>query len=147
MNTRNLQRKEKVFFDTNVLIYQFDHASPAKQEQAVKLIGQYILEGRAVISSQVAQEFMNVALKKFITKPSVEELRLMITDMLQPLCAHTPSFDFYRRALALYALHGMSFYDTLIIQAAIDLGCGTLYSEDLQDGQQFGALTVRNPFA
>jgi predicted nucleic acid-binding protein len=138
--------KGMVFFDTNVLVYQFDRTAPTKQKRAEGLIERYILEGRAVISSQVIQEFMNVSLKKFDTKLSVEELELVMADLLKPLCAHVPSFDFYERALKLYSSKSVGFYGAMIIQAAVDLGCKTLYSEDLQDGQQFGALTIKNPF-
>src|ERR1035437_3873124 len=132
--------KARVFFDTNVLVYQFDRTAPAKQKRAEGLIERHILEGRAVISSQVVQEFMNVSLKKFHTKLSAEELELVMTDLLKPLCAHVPYFDFYKRVLKLYASKSLGFYDAMIIQAAIDLGCKTLYSEDLQAGQQFGTL-------
>ena len=138
--------KEKVFFDTNVLVYQFDRTAPTKQKRAQGLIEQCILKECAVISSQVVQEFMNVSLKKFHTTLSAEELELVMVGILKPLCAHTPTFDFYERTLKLYASNSTSFYDALIIQAAIDLSCTTLYSEDLQDGRQFGALTITNPF-
>ncbi len=138
--------KPKVFFDTNVLVYQFDRTAIVKQRRAEELIEHHVLEQNAVISSQVIQEFMNVSLKKFSTKLSAEELGLVMTELLKPLCAHVPSFDFYERTLRLYASTSLNFYDTLIVQAALDLGCKVLYSEDLQEGQKFGALTVQNPF-
>ena len=139
--------KDRVFFDTNVLVYQFDRTAPAKQKRAERLIERYILDGRAVISSQVVQEFLNVSLKKFATKLSAEELELVMTGLLKPLCAHVPSFDFYERALKLYSSASIGFYDAMILQAALDLGCKTLYSEDLHDGRLFGVLTIKNPFA
>jgi predicted nucleic acid-binding protein len=129
-----------------VLVYLFDRTAPAKQKRAERLIERYILESRAVISSQVVQEFMNVSLKKFATKLSAAELESVMADLLKPLCAHTPSFDFYERTLTLYSSASLGFYDAMILQAALDLGCKTLYSEDLQAGQQFGALTIKNPF-
>ena len=138
--------KPKNFFDTNVLVYQFDRSSPDKQQRAQELIGQSILDETAVISSQVIQEFMNVSLKNFATPLTATELTAVLADLLAPLCRHVPTLDFYQRALGLYASASISFYDTLIIQAAIDLGCSTIYSEDLQDGRQFGGLTIKNPF-
>ncbi len=89
---------------------------------------------------------MNVALSKFAVKLSAQELEQVMFMLLKPLCSHTPTFEFYQRTLKLYASHSLSFYDALIIQAAMDLGCRTLYSEDLQDGQRFGTITVKNPF-
>jgi predicted nucleic acid-binding protein len=135
----------KIFLDTNVLVYQFDRSAPSKLQRAEQIIGQSILEETAVISSQVVQEFMNVALKKFNTPLPAEDLESVMA-VLRPLCAHVPSFDFYERTLKLYKSNSISFYDASIIQAAIDLGCSLLYSEDLQDGRQFGKLTIKNPF-
>jgi predicted nucleic acid-binding protein len=136
----------KAFFDTNVLVYQFDKSAPKKQKQAIELIERYGFDGKAMISTQVAQEFMNIALKGFAVKLSPAELELVIDDLLKPLCAHSPDFDFYIRALKLCALNSINFYDALIVQAALDCGCVSLYSEDMQDGQQFGSLTIINPF-
>ena|ERR1039458_54804 len=138
--------KSIVFFDTNVLVYQFDKTAPQKQKRAIELIEQYGFNGNATISTQVAQEFMNVALKGFAIKLSPTELELVIDDLLKPLCVHSPNFDFYKRALKLCASNRMDFYDALIVQAALDSGCVKLYSEDMQDGQQFGSLTIINPF-
>jgi len=57
-----------------------------------------------------------------------------------------PSADAALRALELAARHGVSAFDSLIVQAALDAGCDTLFSEDLQNGRRFGALQVVNPF-
>jgi predicted nucleic acid-binding protein len=138
--------KTSVFFDTNVLIYQFDKTAPRKQKQAIGLIERYGFDGKAMISTQVAQEFMNVALKGFVVKLSPIELELIVNDLLKPLCAHSPNFDFYQRALKLCAFNSINFYDALIVQAALDCGCVKLYSEDMQEGQQFDSLTIINPF-
>lgn len=138
--------KNRSFLDTNVLVYQFDRSAPRKQEQSRALIERLIVEERAVISSQVIQEFMNVALKKFSTQLSPKDIEAVMTDFLKPFCQHFPVFDFYKRALGLYASHSLSLYDALIVQAAIDLHCTILYSEDLQEGQRFGGLVVVNPF-
>lgn len=91
-------------------------------------------------------EFMNVALKKFKIELSVTELELTLSELLKPLCGHIPSFNFYEQALKLYSTHSIGFYDALIVQAAIDLGCTTLYSEDFQEGQKFGTVVIKNPF-
>lgn len=138
--------RDRAFFDTNVLIYQFDRTAPDKQKRAIDLIEQHILEERAVISSQVVQEFMNVATKKFQQAFTFEELRLIMSGVMKPLCRHSPTFDFYERALTLYMSNSLSIYEALIVQAALDLGCKMLYSEDLQAGQSFDSLTVVNPF-
>jgi predicted nucleic acid-binding protein len=138
---------ERVFLDTNVLVYQFDQAAPAKQAQAIELIKRCLAEERGFISSQVVQEFLNVALRKFSHQIPPSDVQQVMDDLLGPLCAHFPTFDYYERALRLFSTDSLSFYDALIIQAAIDLGCRTLYSEDLQDGRRIGAMAIKNPFA
>ena|ERR1700691_1578816 len=141
-----MSAKKKSFLDTNILVYQFDDASPEKKSRSMELIEKLFLEDSAVISSQVVQEFMNVALNKFPHQLPADEVKNVIRDLLKPLCLHFPNFEFYERAISLYTTKNLSYYDALIVQAAIDLNCATLYTEDLQAGQQFGTLTVVNPF-
>src|SRR5665213_1468434 len=111
--------KGSVFFDTNVLVYQFDKTAPKKQKLAIELIEQYGFDGNSIISTQVAQEFMNVALKGFTIRMLPTELELVIDNLLKPLCVHSPDFEFYKRALKLCASNSMNFYDALIVQAAL----------------------------
>lgn len=134
-----------VFFDTNVLVYAYDNRDQAKQQAARALLKLRAVNNDGVISTQVVQEFCNVSLSKLKLAP--HSLSILIDDLLlEPLLAHTPDAGFYRRAIALQQRYKLSFYDSLIVQAAIDLGCTILYSEDLQDGQRFEKLTVKNPF-
>ena len=58
-----------------------------------------------------------------------------------------PTPELYRSGLQVQARYGFSFYDSLIVAAALEAGCATLYSEDMQHGQQIQGLTIRNPFA
>ena len=58
-----------------------------------------------------------------------------------------PTPELYRGGLRIRARYGFSFYDSLIVAAALEAGCTTLYSEDMQDGQRIEGLTIRNPFA
>jgi predicted nucleic acid-binding protein len=55
--------------------------------------------------------------------------------------------DLVLRAIALHQEHSLSFWDGLIVQAAVDAHCDVLLSEDLQDGRRFGELVIRNPFS
>jgi predicted nucleic acid-binding protein len=135
-----------VFLDTNILVYQFDQTDTKKRDIAEEIIQKHFVDGRAVISSQVVQEFMNIALKKFETPMSPNELQLLMGEVLNPMCSHFPTYDFYDRSLKLFANDSLNFYDALIVQAAIDLGCSTLYTEDLQDGRMIGSMVIRNPF-
>jgi len=135
------------FIDTNVLVYTFDNQAIAKQHTAKAIITHALRTQRGVISSQVVQEFLNVALRKFVRPLTVSESREYLKMVLASLCRHTPSIRFYDQALLLREEITTSFYDSLIIQAAIDLGCSTLLSEDLQSGRKIRSLRIANPFA
>lgn len=137
----------RVFVDTNIFVSQFDVHEPAKQAQARALIKRLITEADCCVSTQVIQEFLNVAIKKHAATFPVAKLKRLVDETFAPLCAHLPSPDFYHRTLALHATHSLGWYDALIVQAALDLNCDILYSEDLQAGQTFGQLTIKNPFA
>ncbi len=135
-----------VFLDTNVLVYFYDQRDPTKHQIAVKLINDVLSDETAVISSQVIAEFCNVMSSKKGIIMKLPDLKLVVVNVFPPLLKHVPSIKFYERAVELRAGHALSFYDALIVQAALDLDCAVLYSEDLQDGQKFGKLDVVNPF-
>lgn len=135
---------KSVFLDTNILVYAYDIRDLAKYRRAEEFIRPLLAEDSVVISAQVLQEFCNVSLSKL--NMTAEGLLTLIDKLLGGLVAHKPSGPYYKRAILLKQRYHLSFYDALIVQAAIDLGCETLYSEDLQDGQKFGGLTIRNPF-
>lgn len=137
---------KKAFVDTSVLVYQFDSTDELKRSKARSLVRELVSDNRGVISSQVIQEFMNVALRKFRLPMTANELEDIARDLLGPLCEHFPTTEFYLRALKLHDGASLSFYDALIVQAAQDLGCDVLYSEDFQDGQIIGSLKIVNPF-
>ena len=67
-------------------------------------------------------------------------------DTLIPLWKVNPSIDLYRNAMSVQSRYGFSYYDSLIVSAALDAGCKTLYSEDMQHGQKIERLTIENPF-
>lgn len=128
------------FFDTNVLLYLLS-ADAAKADRA-----EAVLAGGGTVSVQVLNEFASVASRK-LRMPWAE-----ISEVLEPLravCVVEPlTLETHQRALQLAERHGLSFYDALILAAALLAGCKTLHSEDMQDGQVIERkLTIRNPFA
>jgi len=138
--------KGKYFLDTNVLVYTFDVSHPAKQKRASELVADALLENKGIISYQVVQEFLNVATKKFATPMSPLDANLYFEQVLMPLCDFYPDSEFYQFALTLKHQIRFSFYDSLIVAAALKSHCKILYSEDMQDGQEIGDLVIRNPF-
>lgn len=134
------------FLDTNIFVYSFDDSAPAKQKIARQLIKDALESQRGIVSTQVVQEFLNVAQRKFATPLTNTDARLYVSTVLSPLCQHTPTIRFYDFALLLQAEVGFSLYDTLIVAAALDAGCKTLCSEDMQNGQIIRGMTILNPF-
>jgi predicted nucleic acid-binding protein len=131
------------FFDTNLLVYADAADEPVKQQRAVQLIKTHRAAGTAVLSTQVLQEFVNVALRKLgLPMPLIRE-RLSLYARFD-LVPATP--ELIEGALALHALHGTSFYDALVLQAAIVSGCSALLTEDMQHGAVIGAVRITNPF-
>lgn len=144
MNVANL--RGRFFLDTNVLVYSFDPESPNKQRRAQGLIQEALQSQRGVISTQVVQEFLSLALRKFARPMSVTEAREYLRSVLTPLCHHFPALSFYDRALLVEEEAGFSFYDALIVAAAVEARCSTLLSEDLQHGRTIQGVAIFNPF-
>lgn len=136
----------RYFLDTNIFVYAFDHSARAKATTAQKLIREAIRSGLGVVSYQVVQEFFNVALRHFSGKMSLEDAQQFLAITFRPLLAVHSSPGLYSEALHIQAKHKFSWYDSLIVAAAIESECEILYSEDLQHGQKVGGVQVKNPF-
>lgn len=128
----------KAFFDTNVLVYTA--TSDKKKPLALNCLGR-----GGIVSIQVLNEFVHVARRKLRHDwPQIERalglFRASLDDVL-PL-----TLDTHSSAVALSRDHNLAFYDALIVASAIEAGCDTLFSEDLQNGRGFGDLVIVNPF-
>ncbi|MCG8603819.1 PIN domain-containing protein [bacterium] len=137
---------DKFFLDTNVFLYSFHAAYPAKQATAKRLIRTALNEGNGSTSFQVVQEFMNVATLKFETPLSIPDCQRYLTSVLEPLCEVFTSIGLYHQALELEDRWQYSFYDALVIASALQINCKVLYSTHLPHGQKIQKLTLRNPF-
>ena len=136
----------KFFLDTNILVYSFDASQPEKKERALVLIGDALQSGQGIISTQVMQEFLNVATRKFVTPLTAEDGKAYLRMVLGPLCKVYSDLALYEASLDLQQETNYSFYDALILASALRAGCEILYSEDLQSGQQIRGLVIVNPF-
>lgn len=132
-----------VFFDANVLVYTQDPLDPAKQSTARTLVQHAIADGLFTMSTHVMLEFYSIATRRKLLTPGQATALLQLWSENEVI-SNTPELLF--RAFALQQWRQLPVWDALVVQAAIDAGCTTLYSEDLQDGQQFGSLTVVDPF-
>jgi predicted nucleic acid-binding protein len=137
----------RFFLDTNIFVYSFDASSPKKAAQAQKLIRNALETGGGIVSYQVVQEFFNVARRRFSKPMTSLDAEQYLSTTFRPLLAVHSSPALYGEALRIGATLKLPWYDSLIVAAAIEGECGVLYSEDFQDGQQIGSLTLSNPFA
>jgi predicted nucleic acid-binding protein len=136
---------DKVFLDTNLLLYAYDSGSPAKHAVAVRILEELWKSGSGILSIQVLQEFFINVTKKIPKPLPVAVAREIVEDFLRwkvvPVDGRT-----ILRAIDLHEKHKYAFWDSLVIQSAIEGGAVWLYSEDLKDGQRIGDVTIRNPF-
>ncbi len=129
----------EVFFDTSVLLYILSRNDPKSQVTAA------LLREGGVISVQVLNEFANVASRKFhFDWDRIEEILAEIRVLMETPIPLTVSLHEF--GLAIAYRYKYRIYDSLLIASALEAGCTTLYSEDMQDGQTIGTVTIRNPF-
>ena len=133
----------RVFLDTNVVVYAFDGAEPAKQQVAIE-----ILEAgdRLVVSTQVLLEAWWVLTRKLET-PLNEDSASKVIDELSALPVVATDPVLVRRAIDTGRRFHIAVWDALIIEAARTGGCRRILSEDLNSGQDFDGVTVENPFS
>jgi len=133
---------DKIFFDTNVLVYCYTETEPNK-----KAVAQGLAQSPdAWVSTQVLQELSNTLHKKF--GKTWAEIDLTIVEVCQNFEVFVNQPETLRDALRLAERYKYSFYDSLILSSSLALGCKTVYSEDMKDGQIIdGALEIKNPFS
>jgi predicted nucleic acid-binding protein len=136
----------RFFLDTNIFAYTFDTKAPAKAKKAAQLIRRAADNGEGIISYQVVQEFFSVAFRRFPQPMSVAEAEQYLITVLRPLLAVHSSPAIYLEALRIAEKHRISWYDSLIVAAAVEGQCEKLYSEDFQHGRKIESLWIENPF-
>lgn len=137
----------ELFIDTNVFVYHLDRSDKRKHRIVEGIVRDALASGRACISFQVVQEWLNVALRKAVVPLAPEQARSYLDVVLLPLMQVLPSGALYHRALDLQQRWRLGFYDSVIVASALAAGCTRLLSKDLQHGQRIDQLTLFNPFA
>ncbi len=134
---------DKVFFDTNVLLYGVDESDPAKRRIAATLIEHAGEEEIGCISTQVLQEYYSAGTRKLKIDPLLaKEMVLFFSEWT--LATITP--EDIQKAIDGNILWQISFWDALILVAAAKLKCSCIYTEDLNHGQIINGVKVINPF-
>jgi predicted nucleic acid-binding protein len=137
--------KGKFFVDTNLLVYAYDSSAGKKWKTSLEVLSLLWTHRTGVISTQVIQELF-VSLTQKVKNPIRPEMaKEIISDLVQwPLVVNDGKNIL--RAIDLQIKYHLSFWDSLILQAAINSKSEFLLSEDFQDGQVIESVTIVNPF-
>ena len=133
----------RAFLDTNVLLYACSAAEADRSKRDT--VRQLLALPHVTVSSQVLQEFIANALRK----PQLgigEEIIEAYLEFFRPDDVQAVDLSLVREGTRIRQRFQLSHWDSTIVAAALRKKCGVLYSEDLQDGQRFGDLEVKNPF-
>jgi len=131
------------FFDTSILIYADNAATPAKQSRAIRLIKDHQRNGLALISIQVMQEYFAAVTKKLGVDAELAQRKVELLG--RGKVVRLEAVDVIA-AIELHRLTRISSWDALIVHAARIAGAAVLYSEDLPQGATLGGVPVVNPF-
>lgn len=134
---------QRSFIDTNVLIYAEASDEPVKQQVALALLKQLYESTSGVLSTQVLQEYCNVALKKLKLPVAHIRAQLGLYEQFEVVQV-TPAL--IRAGLDLQQTRSVAFYDALVLASAQAAGCNELFSEDMNTGEVIGGLRICNPF-
>ncbi len=134
----------KVFIDTNILTYANDRRDPVKQQAAMQLVSDLIESGDGVVSTQVLQEYANVAVSKLGQSEDVVLRQIYLLEKLE-VVLQSPAM--IRRAVEIRKTYNINFWDACIVSNAEFAECSTIISEDLNTGQFYSGIRVVNPFS
>lgn len=134
---------DRVFIDTNIFVYADDEAAKTKRPRARAVLSELIRERRAVVSTQVMQEYFVTAVKKLGIAPERARTRV---EALQRLDVVVIRPQLVLGAIDLHRLKSLSLWDALVIKCANAAGCARLLTEDLNDGEIIDGVMIENPF-
>jgi predicted nucleic acid-binding protein len=134
----------RVFVDTNLWVYRLDQRDPGKAQRVALWLRDVAESHEIVVSTQVLIELASVLTRKF-TPPLAPAQVAAALDAVASFEVVVADRALVLDALGLAAAEQLSWFDALIVEAAIRSRCDVLYSEDLQHGRSFGALRVENP--
>jgi predicted nucleic acid-binding protein len=135
---------DKIFLDTNILVYAFGTNKSLIQDPRWAAAEQIVMQG-CVVSVQVMNEFVQVCRRK--AKQDWQQIDVSL-QIIKALCVGIVplTIDAHEAAVAVAKRYGLNFYDSLILAAAAQAGCTTVYSEDMQHGQVVDGVQIQNPF-
>ena len=134
---------DKVFLDTNTVIYSYSEDEPEKQEIANDILEQY--SNQIIISNQVINELSNTLFRKF--KLNADEVRETVLELNDNFPIVNFNLQTQLKGIELKGKYKLQFYDSMILATALENGCNIVFSEDMQHNQVIeNRLTIINPF-
>jgi predicted nucleic acid-binding protein len=139
------ETNNRQFVDTNILVYAHDRSAGDKHVRARDLLRGLWQSGEGCLSIQVLQEFyVNVTQK--VPNPLTPAVASRLVADLGVWRVHRPGVEDILDAIRLQQRYQLSFWDAMIVASAIRLHCQSIWSEDLNPGQDYGGVRVLNPF-
>jgi predicted nucleic acid-binding protein len=136
---------DRIFVDTNILVYAHDVSAGIKNTTAKNLIQELWENKTGCLSIQVMQEFyVNVTQKVPNRMDNVTAIEI-VRDLTY-WNVHEPKIDDVINAVDIQLRYQISFWDAMILQSALQLECNLLLSEDLDPGQVYDCIKLINPF-
>jgi predicted nucleic acid-binding protein len=136
---------DNIFFDTNILVYSFDSSDPRKHAIASGLIIQAFEQGTGVISAQVLKEFYVTVTQKISRTMAPDRVEQLIRDFALWRVVET-TVPLILRGIHIQLGNRISFWDAMIVAAAKEADCPTLYTEDLGHEAMINGIRIHNPF-
>jgi len=136
---------DTTFLDTNILVYAYDRTAGQKNIVAASILESLWNDKSGRISVQVMQEFYVTITRKVSLKMDATTARQIVLD-LSNWQIHCPTSIDILEAIDIQIENQLSFWDSMLIQSAVRLGCTRIFSEDLTHGQTIAGVTVINPF-
>lgn len=133
------------FVDSNILVYAYDRTQEPKWKRASAFLEDLWTSREATFSIQVLQEFFHIVTRKLPQPLSPREARAIVAD-LSRWPYHRPGATDVLAAIDLQEELKISFWDAMIVHSARWMGCSVLWTEDLNDGQSYAGVLVRDPF-
>ena len=136
---------DRVFVDTNILVYAHDVDAGVKHALARDLLCRLWETRTGILSTQVLQEFIVAVTRKVPTPISVAQARRAARNYCQWELIVNDS-GIILQATEIQEVHQLSFWDALIVSAAFEGNAAVIATEDLNDGQRIEGIVVQNPF-
>ena len=140
-----MSAESREFLDANILVYALDASAGIKHKVAAELVDRLWESGGGCLSVQVLQEFYVTVTRKIPKPLDVDEALDRVRD-LKVWKVFAPQADDVIAAITLHKQSRLNFWDAMVVQAAAELHCDVLWTEDLNGGQVVRGVEVRNPF-